>query len=119
MKKRIAKGAAKAKKAVPTLVELDRKLDIIVENMATKEDVADLRAEMHADFATKQELRQEIQALDDKFTQKFQELHVSIDGLMKPLSELKMEYTGMMIQLSRHEDWIKRIADKVGIKLSH
>jgi len=102
------KKQTKKKKAVG-FNDLNDKLDKVIEVMATKDDIADLRAEM----ATKKEL----QALDEKFTRKFQENLLATEGLMKPLSELKMEYTGMMLQLSRHEEWFRILAEKAGIKL--
>ncbi len=89
--------------------DLNDKLDRVIGSMATKEDVEDLRSET----VTKREL----QNLDEKFSKKFQELLIMMEGLMKPIAELKMEYTGMMIQLSRHEEWIKIIAKKNGIEL--
>lgn len=89
--------------------ELNDKLDRVIDAMSTKDDIADLRAEM----TTKRELRD----LDERFTKKLQELLIMMEGLMKPISELKMEYAGMMMQLSRHEEWIKLLAKKQGIAL--
>jgi hypothetical protein len=89
------------------IVRLDGRIDQVIDTMATKEDL--LRLEM----ATKQNL----DVLDEKFSKKFHEILIATEGLMKPISELKMEYTGMMIQLSRHETWIKLLAEKQGVTL--
>lgn len=119
--------AKKASKKTITLNDLDRKLDRVIEIMATKDDVKRLDARIDKvidTMATKDDLfalevkfERKIDALDEKYSKKFQELLLMMEGLMKPISELKMEYTGMMIQLSRHEEWIKLIAEKSGIKL--
>lgn len=58
-----------------------------------REDVADLRTSMRA-FA------------------------VSLDVLTKSMSEMRMEYSAINIQLARHEEWIQKLADKAGIKFA-
>lgn len=47
-----------------------------------------------------------------------QGLIVSSDLIAKSIGELKLEYAAISTQLSRHERWIKEIAEKVGIKLA-
>jgi len=84
--------------------EVNEKLDRVIDTMATKDDIADIRAEM----AT----RRELQALDGKFSSKFQEVIAAVDGLMKPISELKMEYAGMTMQLGRHEERLSKLENK-------
>lgn len=59
----------------------------------TREDVADLRTSIQS-FA------------------------VSLDALTKSMSEIRMEYTAINIELSRHEQWIQELADKAGIKFT-
>jgi len=124
------KGVAKKQKKPVGFDDLNEKLDRVIAAMATKEDIENIRedienirndmdsthtemAVMRIEMATKQDL----QALDEKFTKKFHEVLVIVEGLMKPISELKMEYAGMSHQLSRHEQWHKLIAEKNGIKL--
>jgi septal ring factor EnvC (AmiA/AmiB activator) len=58
-----------------------------------REDVADLRTSMRA-FA------------------------VSLDVLTKSMSEMRMEYSAINIQLARHEEWIQKLADKAGVKFA-
>lgn len=79
---------------------LNEKLDRVIDVMATKE-----------------ELQLGLDELREETNQKFREMLIAIEGLMKPLSELKMEYTGMIFQLDRHEQWIKFLADKQGVIL--
>ena len=105
------KKIAPKKNKVIGFDDLNNKLDRVIAAMATKDDLAD---GLHA---LETRLEQKIDAVDEKHTKKFQEILVATDGLMKPLSELKMEYTGMMIQLSRHEEWIKLIATKTDVAL--
>ena len=47
-----------------------------------------------------------------------QGLIVSTDGIAKSIGELRLEYAAITTQLSRHELWIKQIAEKVGLKLA-
>jgi len=47
-----------------------------------------------------------------------QDLIVSSDLIAKSIGELKLEYAAISTQLSRHERWIKEIAEKVGLKLA-
>ena len=39
------------------------------------------------------------------------------DSIAKSISDLRLEYAAISTQLSRHERWIKEIAEKVGLKL--
>ena len=42
---------------------------------------------------------------------------VSVDNLAKVISDLNIEYAAITHQLNKHEEWIKQIAEKVGLKL--
>jgi hypothetical protein len=46
-----------------------------------------------------------------------QGLIISTDNIAKSISDLRIEYSAISTQLSRHELWIKQIAEKVGLKL--
>ncbi len=46
-----------------------------------------------------------------------QGLIVSTDGIAKAIGNLSIEYAAISTQLTRHELWIKQIAEKVGLKL--
>lgn len=46
-----------------------------------------------------------------------QGLIVSMDGIAKAIGNLSVEYAAITSQLSRHELWIKQIAEKVGLNL--
>jgi hypothetical protein len=46
-----------------------------------------------------------------------QGLIVSTDGIAHAIGNLSVEYAAISTQLSRHELWIKQIAEKVGLKL--
>jgi len=47
-----------------------------------------------------------------------QGLIVASDSIAKSIGELTLEYTAISSQLSRHDRWIKQIAEKVGLKLA-
>ena len=47
-----------------------------------------------------------------------QGLIVSTDSIAKSIGNLSVEYAAISTQLSRHELWIKQIAEKVGLKLA-
>jgi hypothetical protein len=46
-----------------------------------------------------------------------QGLIVSNDAIAKSIGDLKIEYAAISSQLSRHDRWIKQIAEKVGLNL--
>jgi len=47
-----------------------------------------------------------------------QGLIVSTDSIAKAIGNLSIEYAAITSQLSRHELWIKQIAEKVGLNLA-
>ncbi|OGZ25381.1 MAG: hypothetical protein A2W71_01485 [Candidatus Nealsonbacteria bacterium RIFCSPLOWO2_02_39_8] len=73
----------------------------IIEVVATKEDVKELKEDMSA-------LREMTQSLV-----------ISVDKLVKALDDLRTEYASIISQNNRHEKWISQIAQKVGIKLEY
>jgi predicted nucleic acid-binding Zn-ribbon protein len=73
----------------------------LIEVLATKEDIKDLKQDVDG-------LREIVQALV-----------VSIDKLVKAVSDLKTEYVAITNQVSRHEKWFQQIAEKLGMKLEH
>ena len=44
-------------------------------------------------------------------------LLTAIDGLTKVIANLRIEYSAITSQLTRHEKWIQQIAQKANIKL--
>lgn len=47
-----------------------------------------------------------------------QGLTTSIDGLAKAVDDFRVEYSAITTELSRHERWIKQIAEKTGVRLN-
>lgn len=94
---------------------LDEKdIQKLKEVLATKEDFAKLvtleefdqfKAETKQDF---NDLRESIQALT-----------ISVDKLVKSVSDLMQEYAAIKLEVNRHEKWIQQIANKLGIKLEY
>ena len=79
---------------------INQKLDRVIDAMVTHDD-----------------LRHFEERLDIKIDKRASEILESIDSLAKAMSELTMEYAAVKMQLSRHEEWIKLLAKKSGIKL--
>lgn len=83
--------------------ELNDKLDRVIDTMATSDDISRLDAR--------------IDELDRKFERKFNDVMNAIDGLAKAVSDLTLEYAAVKMQLMRHEEWIRLIAERAGVKL--
>lgn len=116
--------------------ELIQYLDDKFQKTATKEDLEGFATKKDLEqFATKEDLRGfsvNFVTLDefDNFRAEVKEefaavrasinsLTNSVDKLVKAVSGLKTEYFAVSHQLSRHEKWIQKIAEKVGIELAY
>jgi len=84
---------------------------------ATKKDLNDMTARNLKVFATKKDV-EEIKSDIGDLREMVQGLLVSTDAIAKSIGELKMEYAAISTQLTRHERWIKQIAEKVGLNLA-
>ena len=73
----------------------------LMQVLATKQDVQDLRDDVAS-------LRESVQGLT-----------TAVDGLVGAIENLRLEYAAISTQLSRHEKWIKQIAEKAGVNLEH
>jgi len=91
------------------------KVDERFEKTATKEDVQNLSMRLiHVEEGLK-EVKGEVAEL----TQTVHALVGSIDKLAKAVDDLRIEYSAMTMQVSRHEKWIQQIAEKLGLKLDY
>ena len=79
--------------------EINDKLDRVIDAMATKEDIARLEKRM------------------EDFDERLKRVIGILEGMAKAVADLRMEYVAVSMQLSRHEEWIKEIAKKTGVKL--
>ncbi len=98
--------------------ELVEYLDKKFQNTATKQDVESLAmnfVSLEEFDGFKTEIKQEFVDL----RQSINNLTNSIDQLVKAVSDLKIEYTTVKHQLSRHEKWIEQIAGKMGLQLDY
>ena len=68
------------------------------EVFATKEELMDLRNEMHNDFSV---------------------LQLSVDNIAKKVDDYSQEKDVLLYKVKRSESWIHQLADKVGIKLKY
>lgn len=83
----------------PTLTTLDKKLDRVIDALVTKPD------------------NSRIDELEKRIDDRFEQVLTAIDSLAKAIHELTVEYAAVKTQLARHEEWIKILAKKNGIKL--
>ena len=80
---------------------LNEDIKKLLEIVATKEDIKDLKQDITG-------LREVVQALT-----------IAVDRLVKAVSDLKTEYTVIGAQISRHEKWILQLAEKLGVNLEY
>ena len=73
----------------------------LLEVLATKEDIKELREDMSG-------LRESVQALT-----------VAVDRLAKAVEDMHQEFVATTAKVDRHEKWIRQIAEKLGIKLEY
>ena len=88
--------------------------------LATKEDITSFKEEMNTNLLG---LKGDISYLKNDVAEVKSEvaylkgLIVSSDSIAKSIGNLSVEYAAITSQLSRHELWIKQIAEKVGLNL--
>ena len=84
--------------------------------MATKEDFNNLSVNLlpREEF---ENFRTELKENIDGLREMVQALVISVDKLVKSVSDLTQEYTMVRNKIDRHEKWIQQLAQKMGIKL--
>ena len=92
----------------------DEDIKKLKETLATKEDLAKIVILEEFD-QFKVEIKQDINSLREML----QSLVISVDKLVKAVSDLKTEYIAITNQVSRHEKWFHQVAEKLGIKLEY
>jgi chromosome segregation ATPase len=97
---------------------LDKKFDGVdtrFDQTATKKEVGELRIEI---VNLKEDVREiKTELVDLKET--VHELVGAVDKLAKAVDDLRIEYSAIAMQTTRHEKWIQQIAEKLGIKLAY
>lgn len=86
--------------------------------MISEKDISQIVSRVVAAVATKEdvaELREDINVLNEKFDRQL----ILLDKLIERVDAMRLEYAAVSTQLSRHEEWIKEIAKKAGIKLEY
>ena len=78
----------------------DQDINKLTSVLASKKDVEEIRGDLG-------DLKELVQGLI-----------ISNDSIAKSISDLTLEYAAIKHQINRHEEWIKQIAEKVGLKLS-
>ncbi|MBI5469903.1 hypothetical protein HY968_01080 [Candidatus Kaiserbacteria bacterium] len=82
---------------------LNEKLDFLVQRVAMGSELS--------------ELKKEVKEMEKKWEERFKLILEAFDKQSRLLTDMQMVNTGAAMQLSRHEEWIKLIAKKAGVKL--
>jgi hypothetical protein len=77
----------------------DEDINKLTAVLASKKDVEDIKSDLT-------DLKELVQGL-----------MISNDSIAKSIGDLTLEYAAISTQLSRHDRWIKQIAEKIGINL--
>lgn len=64
-------------------------------------------------------LEQRVDGLEEKVDEKFDKIMTAIDGLVKLIETYHHEQMALHARMDRHEEWIKKIAEKVGVQLDY
>ncbi|HUZ17972.1 MAG TPA: hypothetical protein VMV68_06270 [Spirochaetia bacterium] len=86
--------------------------------MLTEKDISTVVARVVAVVATKEdvaEIREEVAELNEKFDRQL----VLLDKLVGAVDAMRLEYAAVSAQLTRHEEWIKKLAEKAGVTLEY
>ncbi|MBU3942760.1 hypothetical protein KKA24_02125, partial [Patescibacteria group bacterium] len=89
-----------------------------LERFATKDDLSSLSMKLVPleEFDNfKKEIKEEFSELRSSINS----LTNSIDGLVKTLDKLNTEYMAIKNQISRHEKWFEKVAQKLDMKLEY
>ena len=116
VQKTVSDSEDRMSKLFVTKKDLSDTEDRMSKLFATKKDLSDSEDRMSKLFATKKDL-QEVRIELKDMKELLQGLLVAADSIAKSIGELKLEYAAISTQLSRHDRWIKQIADKVGVHL--
>jgi len=81
-----------------------------VEKGLSGHDLTFIRIEQKID-----EVHERLDSLDEKFDRQL----VLLDKLIEKVDAMTLEYAAVSTQLSRHEEWIKQLAEKAGLKLAY
>jgi len=81
--------------------------------MLTDQDIKNLLQSFREIFATREELDVKFDAMH----QTFSDLQTAVDGYAKKADTYFQEMAAIRHAINRHEDAIKKIAEKVGISL--
>ncbi|MDD5720841.1 MAG: hypothetical protein PHT16_00105 [Candidatus Pacebacteria bacterium] len=78
----------------------DQDINKLTSVLASKKDVEEIRSDLG-------DLKELVQGII-----------ISNDSIAKSIGDLTLEYAAIKHQINRHEEWIKQIAEKVGLKLA-
>lgn len=82
--------------------------------MLTEQDIT----RMQSVFATKADLSDMKEAVLEAVGEMRNDILTNFDGMTTLITDLKMEYVAIKMQLDRHDRWIKALAEKAGLMLT-
>lgn len=77
----------------------DQDINKLTSVLASKKDVEEIKSDLT-------DLKELVQGII-----------ISNDSIAKSITDLTLEYAAVKMQLSRHDNWIKQIAEKIGLQL--
>lgn len=100
--------------------DLGDKLDRVIDEMATKDDIARLDKRIDTvidEMVTHEDLKQLEERLEKKIDERFGQVMTAIDALTKAVADLRLEYSVVAVQMKRYDEWFRILAKKVKVKL--
>lgn len=98
-----------------TKKDLEKTADKLREEI--KSSISDSQDRMLVLLASKKDV-EEIRGDLGDLKELVQGIIISNDSIAKSIGDLTLEYAAIKHQINRHEEWIKQIAEKVGLKLA-
>ncbi len=108
------------KKDVATLDKRIVKMEVHMADIVTHADLAVFNVRMSGAEMKLSVLGDRFVALEERMTKledRIDRLISSVDKLASFVNNLHTEYSFTSLQISRHEEWIKKIAEHTGVKL--
>lgn len=95
-----------------------------IQGLATRQELQEMKQGLEEEIgglATRQELqgmKRDLESDISALRESINGLATAIDGLVKTIDNLRIEYLAITAQLNRHEQWIKQIAQKAKVELA-
>jgi len=96
------------------MAEITKKdIDLLKEEI--KQEFSDLQVPILSTKEDIKEIKQDVVGLKEQV----QGLTISVDKLVKAVSDLNTEHAAIIHKIDRREKWLELLAEKVGLKLEY